>query len=376
MKKGFLLIMLCCLALTISAKTLQNDTINATICENDTYEWEGDSYDKSGDYTRTYVAVDGSDSVVTLRLTVLPIAYTTIDTTSIEGETYMWNGVAYNASGTYIDTLQKADGCDSILTLNLNVLANSVVINGIQTADICTDNAIVEILIDWKGLVDSVGLYFVVDTLDSIVTGLHDVIVPMPIDGHLSIRYSNVRAGVYKANLVGYFYQNEVFRENISLTFLYPSSVLEQRWDDVICVLAGGYNGGYDFTAFQWYKNGLPLDGEIGYYLSQPLEDGAEYSALLTEVDGTQLMTCPLVVDIKAPEVSVEPTLVTKRQPVRCQVTEKANLYVYDAMGKVQISSTLLEGETFVHLPQQAGIYMLKVVMHTGVEKCFKVLVM
>lgn len=362
--------------------------ITDVFCEGDAYVWEGHymadgvtplMFSAPGVYCDTVPTLDGGcDSVVYLHLEMLPTTYYTQDTTIIKGEVYVWNGVEYTTSFVDVDTLVNMYGCDSIVTVSLNVLENEAVIHRLEPIDQCADEKIVELLMEWEGRIDSIELQFVRDTIDSVFIGLHDTIVPLPADGYVSISYNkgNVRAGVHDAIVRGYFSQSIVFEERVSITYLYPSSVLEQRWDDVICVLTSGYNGGYDFTAFQWYKNGLPLDGEIGYYLSQPLEDGAEYSALLTEVDGTQLMTCPLVVDIKAPEVSVEPTLVTKRQPVRCQVTEKANLYVYDAMGKVQISSTLLEGETFVHLPQQAGIYMLKVVMHTGVEKCFKVLVM
>ena len=110
------------------------------------------------------------------------------------------------------------------------------------------------------------------------------------------------------------------------LIFLYPSTVLKQHWNDVVAVLTHDYNGGYDFTAFQWYKDGSLLTGETGYYLNQKLEKGAEYSVLLTDQSGTQLMTCPIRIGYEEPDIRVEPTLVHKRQPVRCQVFQRLHL--------------------------------------------------
>lgn len=370
--------------LHLTVLTIEPTYITDTICFGDPYMWK----DSVQYFARDTFDVDtvesvgfACDSVVYLQLTVLPISELTIDTTIIEGETFMWQGVdsLYAEHGTcvYVDTLVNALDCDSILTLNLQVLENNVIVHNLDVVEMCADDSVVQMMIEWEGYIDSLGLYFVRDTLDSIEIGLRDTIVAMPVDGNLSIPINScVRAGVYGVNVTGYFRQQVLFEEHTTLKVLYPSSVLEQRWDDVICVLTSGHNGGYDFTAFQWYKDGNPLAGETGYYLNQKLERGAEYSALLTEQNGTQLMTCPIRIGYEQPEISVEPTLVHKRQPVRCQVAEVANMWVYDTMGKLQISNVLHPGRNDVQLPQQSGMYMLKVVLQTGEERAFKVLVL
>ena len=38
-------------------------------------------------------------------------------------EDYLWNGITYTNSGTYKDTLLTSNGCDSIITLNLTIIA-------------------------------------------------------------------------------------------------------------------------------------------------------------------------------------------------------------------------------------------------------------
>ena len=339
--------------------------------------WQGNAYATSGNYSWTLQDANGCDSVVILSLIVLPIAYTTIDTTIIQGETYMWNEIGYQISGVYVDTLQSIDGCDSIVTLNLNVLENNVVVDTILLVEQCADDNVVDLVIEWEGHVDSLGLYFVRDSLNTLPIGLHDTIVPMPMDGQVSIVYEDIRAGVYDTKIVGYFCRNKVFESKTSMTFRYPSSVLEQRWDDVICVLTSGYNGGYDFVAFQWYKDGQPIEGENNYYLTQPLEDGAEYSVLLTESDSTQLMSCPLMIGIKEDsEVTVEPTLITNKQLVRCVVPEAATIYVYDMTGRIVRNDMLLQGETYIQMPYLPGIYMVKVLLKTGDMSDFKIVVL
>ena len=346
-----------------------------TICYGESYEWQGVVYTESTEEILVLTDVKGCDSTVILHLEVLPTTYNVVDTAIVRGDTYMWKGVEYAESVVLADTLVNVYGCDSIEILDLKVVENSVTLHRLEVVDMCADDSLMQVLIDWDGYVDSVGLYFLRDTLDSIQTGLHDTVVPMPADGNLSIPYIYVRAGVHELTVVGYFRQEMMFAENTTLTVLYPSSVMEQRWDDVICVLTSAYNGGYDFTSFQWYKNGSPLAGETGYYLSQALETGAEYSALLTDINGVQLMTCPIIVGYEQPAISVEPTLVAKRQPVRCQVPDAAYVWVYDAMGKLQISSSLQQGENSLHMPQQSGMYMLKVQLLSGEQRAFKVLV-
>ena len=353
------------------------DTVS--ICYGESFEWNDMTYAESGDYTIIMSNVDGCDSVVTLHLEVLPTTYDITDTIIVMGETCIWNGVEYSESVVQVDTLVNMYGCDSIVIFDLKVVENKVIVHDLEVMDMCADDGVLELMVSWDGYIDSVGLCFERDSLGAIMTGLYDTIVSMPADGYVSIPYSTstfVRAGVYSIRVQGYFHQKLMFEEMATFSVLYPSSIMEKRWDDVICILTSGYNGGYDFTAFQWYKDGSPLAGETGYYLNQMLEQGAEYSALLTEVNGTQLMTCPLVIGGAQLNVSVEPTLVTKQQPVRCQVSMMAKVWVYDMMGKVLVCNTLQQGETYMQMPQRSGIYLLKVVLQTGEEKSFRVLVL
>lgn len=100
-------------------------TLEQSICAGQTYIFGDDTLDTEGTYTRTLTAVGGCDSLITLHLTVLPGATGSEEATICEGETFEYNGESFTDAGTYTFTLQDVNGCDSIVTLTLNVLPAS-----------------------------------------------------------------------------------------------------------------------------------------------------------------------------------------------------------------------------------------------------------
>lgn len=75
---------------------------------------------------------DGCDSMVVLNLTVLPPVSSTEERTIVENELpYTWNGVTFTGEGTQTTVLTGDDGCDSTVTMILHVNPNVSV--GIDT---------------------------------------------------------------------------------------------------------------------------------------------------------------------------------------------------------------------------------------------------
>ena len=97
----------------------------ATICNGETYTWNGVVYKQAGDYSVTLNTVAGCDSVVSLKLTVLPAMQT--ETQNLELCTsdlpYSWYGQTLTEAGTYTYIEQYAGyTCDSVEhVLNLQV---------------------------------------------------------------------------------------------------------------------------------------------------------------------------------------------------------------------------------------------------------------
>lgn len=92
-----------------------------TICDNQPYYFKGEFLTKSGIYLDTLPTIHGCDSIIRLVLTVNPTYLTKISESICEGDSYRFNGRELKSSGTYYDTLQTINGCDSIIRLSLNV---------------------------------------------------------------------------------------------------------------------------------------------------------------------------------------------------------------------------------------------------------------
>ena len=377
MIKRFLIF--CCVFVLSAAcyATLPTTTVedSMTICDNELpIKWYDQNLTKEGTYFHTEQYADTLvDSVIhILHLNVLPVLYTYHDTTMYEGEKHTWRGKTYTKAGVYRDTLQSSFGCDSILVFTLTVLQNHVTVNNIDVSQPCADHAQVDITLDITGLVDFLKFTF---SSEAKAMGMSDVTMPMPSNARVHFNYGTVRAGKYKATITGIFRNMEVFAEEITLSFRYQSSVLEQRWNDVIAVLTHNYNGGFDFTAFQWYKNGQALSGETNSYLHQPLDFSAEYSVLLTDQNGMQLMSCPIT-PTNHTDISVYPTVVQPQQQISCQISEPAEIMLYNTTGDLVSQTQVPEGQTYLQAPNATGIYMLKITTNNKQQRDLKIIVL
>ncbi len=97
---------------------------NDTICEGEVYNkapFENKNLVVEGYYEARLTSACGCDSIVRLKLTVLPTAYAISDTIC-EGDVYMLGNEAITEAGIYTDTLVNSRGCDSIITLTMSVI--------------------------------------------------------------------------------------------------------------------------------------------------------------------------------------------------------------------------------------------------------------
>ena len=113
------------IVLTLSVNHVYHDTINVAICEGSVYTENGFNVNEAGTYTQTLQTINGCDSIITLNLTVNSALTSIIDAEICEGTTYSENGFEHSEAGTYTQTLQTSNGCDSIVTLNLSMKPNS-----------------------------------------------------------------------------------------------------------------------------------------------------------------------------------------------------------------------------------------------------------
>ena len=102
-------------------RAVYTQEIHHAICEGSAYTENGFNVSEAGTYTQTLQTIDGCDSIVTLNLAINPVASTNLTAAICEGTTYTENGFNASETGTYTQNLQSVNGCDSIITLTLTV---------------------------------------------------------------------------------------------------------------------------------------------------------------------------------------------------------------------------------------------------------------
>lgn len=100
-------------------------TFYDTVCQGSTYNNHGFTLNAQetaevGEIVRTLtLAAAGCESEITLFLTVLPHDTVYIEQTT--DQSFVWNGVVYNESGTYAQYFNNQAGCDSTVFLTLTI---------------------------------------------------------------------------------------------------------------------------------------------------------------------------------------------------------------------------------------------------------------
>jgi len=319
----------------------------------------------------------GCDSIFyRLNLKVLEKDTVSFDTTFCSGGVLDYGGLHISEPGVYPVALKYAGcDCDSLIQIvTLNTLEPlHVSIQNDQTA-VCADDPVISLSYSVvSGKADKYNVVFdanahaagFVDLMDQQVEDAAEINIPIMQEGDQAFK----RPGTYNATLT-FFDKSECTDQSYDIQFdvLYPSSIIFQRWDDVLSVTGPQYNGGYEFTAYQWLKNGQLLDKEVRsyYYAPDKLDLTAEYQVLLTDMDGNQIISCPFVPLPNVAPVSVAPTTVRVGGQVLITVPEESQVDFYNVSGFRMNATSVETGSTMVTVPSTAGVYIIHLSMAEG----------
>ena len=111
---------------TVHYRGVMTNNISDHICKGDSYSQNGFTLPIQNNvgvyhFSNSYPLANGCDSVVELSLNVHNTYNTNVDLTICSSATYNFHGQIVNQPGTYYTTLTSQYGCDSTITLNLNV---------------------------------------------------------------------------------------------------------------------------------------------------------------------------------------------------------------------------------------------------------------
>lgn len=153
--------------LSLFVNNAYNKVINADICLGEVYSENNFLESVSGQYIQELKSVNNCDSIVTLNLSVHPLYDTTIYANICEGETYGMNNFNNSAQGFYTNSLQSIYGCDSVVHLDLGVYPNyyDTVIAGICSNEIYQEYGFYE---NQSGIYDN--YYQTIWGCDSVIT--------------------------------------------------------------------------------------------------------------------------------------------------------------------------------------------------------------
>jgi gliding motility-associated-like protein len=106
---------------TITVNPIYNLAVNETICSNEFYTLGNQQLNQPGNYFLNLQTVAGCDSIVSLTLNVNPAYSFTRDTTFCDGESFTYYGQTLTTTGVYQFDLQTTLGCDSVIIYDLIV---------------------------------------------------------------------------------------------------------------------------------------------------------------------------------------------------------------------------------------------------------------
>ncbi|MCR4966011.1 MAG: T9SS type A sorting domain-containing protein [Bacteroidales bacterium] len=161
--------------LTLTVNPTYNNTLTLTVCQSEDpyyYAAADTTLDISEAAVSTIVfnktTINGCDSITTLTLTVNPTyEFEEAASACIYDMPYSWHGKTLAEAGTYYDSLQTVNGCDSVYVLTLTVKPSSVITS--DPVEICQGETYT-----WRNreLAES-GIYR--DTVMNDVTGCYDI---------------------------------------------------------------------------------------------------------------------------------------------------------------------------------------------------------
>lgn len=101
--------------------TVKNALFNDTICSGDSLLFNNQYLSLTGTYQAVFSAKDGCDSIVFLNLLVSNLGSDSISVTTCDSYTLPSGSGILTTSGNYLDTLLSATGCDSLLYIDLTI---------------------------------------------------------------------------------------------------------------------------------------------------------------------------------------------------------------------------------------------------------------
>ena len=276
----------------------RNLVFNRQLCGDDTWSFNGKVYSENIVDTLHYTSWCGCDSMIVVNIKKNDNTPTLLeDTICFRELPYMFDDGntlrQLNSSGTYVGKFINQYGCDSTITLNLEVipLLNILVAD---TVTVCVDGGVIDIPYQLiQGILDTMCL--TIDFSDSLTSWQETYCFDPnePIEIKLS---DNMLPGRYSAKL-RYKTSTCPFEEKpLYIEIGYPASILSQKAKNGWVGILDDELTGYQFTSYQWYRDGIPVEGaNLSYLPVTEQDEGHSFSVVVTrQGESVGISTCPV----------------------------------------------------------------------------------
>lgn len=360
------------------------------VCDGMEITFEDSTYNITKDTTIqvVYEAFGGCDSIRTLEVTLID------PDTICMGGSYEFYGNTYTETGTYTHRAKgtETDGCDSIdYQLCLVVLDTLDMEVGTPINESCNATER-KILVPYTLLSGVATVFDVTFDEEAHAQGFTDMI-GLPVQSAEDVTFNISSSAMPDRYIATFTFYNEYDCGDktfeVPLDVYYPADVMTHRWDDVLAVKNENYNNpngkGYKFTAFQWYKDGQPIEGETKSYLYLPnekLDQNTEYQVALTREGSTEsILSCPAEFTITDEDRNVTIELQTsysqqesQSMPMRISASKPVNgtVKVYNMFGMEVSSTQVTEGVFELPMPPTTGVYIVKTTLQDNDSEVYE----
>ena len=164
-----------------------------------------------------------------------------------------------------------------------------------------------------------------------------------------------------------------------TMTAKLPEHLVVKRWDDVLVF----DNSSNQYTAWQWYKDGLPINGAAGQYYYESGKLNGSYQAVVKTINGVTQQTCPVTItpaNTLVP-IAISPNPVAPAQTITVKTgytsaeLQGATIVVSNMLGVVVQTVQTVTPQTNITMPLAQGLYVIKLRLANGVTASVNALV-
>ncbi|HLP52814.1 MAG TPA: T9SS type A sorting domain-containing protein [Chitinophagales bacterium] len=284
-------------------------------------------------YTVTATVGANCSATATHTVTVYQPATSQFSQSICSGESYVYNGVSLTAGGTYLDTLQTINGCDSIVTLNLTVnQLPAATITAATNTNFCTGD-------------------------DVMLSAPAGTVTYLWSNGETTQSITVNSSGAYSVTVTGTGNCTAVSAPEIVTAFPLPAvPVITRENDTLISTPSAGY---------QWYFNNTILDGSTDPKLT--ITQNGPYYVEVSDTNGcTNRSATYNAISVSVKDVAVMGGVKLYPNPnsgsfvIEFSDAAEREVEIMDVIGQVVYSNRLSAKLNSINADLSAGIYLIR----------------